>query len=466
MIEVPRDRLGTTDKKGDRVYIYPADVKGFWRKNRNWTQIILIVIFLILPWLKINGSQALLLNIGKREFAFFGLTFFANDGPLLFFIFAMLTLGLALVTAVWGRIWCGWGCPQTVFIDGVFRRIERFIEGDHLHQRKLASESWSINKAIKKTIKWLVFFLISTLIAHSLIAYFVGAEELLAMTSHLPAENWTDFLIVSFVTGLVLFDFGWFREQFCFIVCPYGRFQSILMDNNSTAVMYDEGRGEPRKSPELPKDKQGDCVNCLRCVMVCPTGIDIRRGIQMECINCTACIDACDEIMEKVNRPKGLIRYSSLTEMIDKSKKSFWSFRTILYVVLILAAFFTLTFKIVTRADLHMVLLRAKGAPYRLLTGVEEGYIMNQFNAHVRNQSHYEMRIHFQIVDNDNANPIQLIEQEKELVLKPGEIKSHLMFVKFPARLANGVGQKLFKLEATYDNNQKIDADLKILAPF
>jgi cytochrome c oxidase accessory protein FixG len=485
-MEVPKDRLATTDEFGDRVYIYPAEVRGFWRRHRTWTQWILIVLFLALPWLKINGSQAVLLSISKREFAFFGLTFFANDGPMIFFILAILTLGLALVTAIWGRIWCGWACPQTVFIDGVFRQIEKLIEGDHLHRRKLDQDSFSFKKGFKKALKWFLFSIVSTAIAHSFIAYFTGAEELLKMVSHPPAENWTDFLIVFGISGIILFDFGWFKEQFCFIMCPYGRFQSILMDDNSLAVMYDEKRGEPRKKPDIEKAKQGDCVNCSRCIMVCPTGIDIRRGVQMECINCTACIDACDEIMEKVKKPKGLIRYSSIAEMNENQKRSLLSFRSGLYALLIVCAFSTLIYKIITRESLHMELLRVKGAPYRILEGEEKGKIINQFNAHVRNQTNQLMTIRFAVervntTDESGVSSVELIQQNKEIQLKPGEIGNHLLFVKFPRTLTGGLGQANLKLKAEYQSEYpaaeegksnlgevapgSIEADMKLLAP-
>jgi cytochrome c oxidase accessory protein FixG len=475
-MEIPKDRLATTDEFGDRVYIYPAEVQGFWRKHRTWTQAVLVIFFLVLPWIKINGSQAVFLSITRREFALFGLTFFANDGPLIFFILAMLTLGLAFVTAIWGRIWCGWACPQTVFIDGVFRRIEKLIEGTHLQRRKLDQENISLSKIFKKSLKWFLFFILSAVIAHSLIAYFTGSEELLKMISHPPSENWGDFVLVFSITGVLLFNFGWFKEQFCFIMCPYGRFQAILMDSNSMAVMYDEKRGEPRKKPDIPKEQQGDCVNCLRCVMVCPTGIDIRRGIQMECINCTACIDACDEIMDKVNKPKGLIRYSTSVQMNENGKKSFWSFRTVLYFFLILSALSILVFKITTRENLHMELLRVKGAPYRVLEGSDQGLIMNQFNAHIRNQTNKVLKVQFKILsDSESIKGIELIQQTKEINLKPGEIQSHLLFVKFPPEITGELGQKILKIQAEYlseddgksSNKQDIiESDMKLLAPF
>lgn len=473
-MEIPKDRLATTDEFGDRVYMYPAEVKGFWRKHRTWTQFVLIIIFMILPWIKIGGEQALLLSIPERRFAFFGLLLYAHDGPLIFFVFAMSVFGLALVTAVWGRIWCGWACPQTVFIDGLFRKIETFIEGNHIQRRQLDAASLSFTKIFKKTSKWILFFLLSAHIAHSFVAYFVGADRLLNMSLHSPSENWTDFIIVSFITFLILFDFGWFREQFCIIMCPYGRFQSVLMDKQSMAVMYDDHRGEPRKGSDAAKNegRTGDCVNCSRCVMVCPTGIDIRRGIQMECINCTACIDACDEIMTKVNKPTGLIRYSSIA-LSEKLPHKWVDFRRVFYSVIILLALFGLTYKLATRSPLRAEVLRVVGAPYRLLDGAENGMVINQFKLHLQNQTSGPMKVHFEII-NDNPNlPITMIEQAKEMTLENGELANHFLFVKFPKELVRGMGYKDVTVQVYFDTDNhdgqhiqgKVERSLKLLGP-
>ena len=292
-LELPEDRLASLDKMGGRLFIYPAQVRGFFRKWRTVTQIILIAIFLLLPWIKIGGQQAVLLDLPGRKFALFGVTFWAHDAPMIFFVLAILTMSLALMTALWGRVWCGWACPQTVFIDGVFRRIEELIEGNHIERRKLDDAPMDAKKFFKRSLKWILFTAVTLVITHSFLAYFVGADRLVEMVQHKPAENWTNFLIILVTSGIILFDFAWFREQFCIIACPYGRFQSVLMGPRSKNVVYDYNRGEPRKG-KAPKGEEADCVNCYRCVQVCPTGVDIRRGTQMECIACTACIDACD----------------------------------------------------------------------------------------------------------------------------------------------------------------------------
>ncbi|MCB0363621.1 MAG: cytochrome c oxidase accessory protein CcoG, partial [Bdellovibrionales bacterium] len=368
------DRLASLTSDGRRSYIYPAEVRGFFQRYRQIVQALLMVIFLVLPWISINGQQALLFNIPQRHFSIFGLTFMAHDTPLFFFVLALLTLGLAFVTSLWGRVWCGWTCPQTVFIESIFRRIERWIEGQHLAQRKLNEQPLNFTKLWKKSLKWFIFALASLVIAHSFLAYFVGTNELFHMVRQPPTENWTSFLIMSFISLLILFDFGWFREQFCIIACPYGRFQSVLMDQHTINICYDEKRGEPRKGLELGSNQSpGDCVNCYRCVQVCPTGVDIRRGVQLECIACTACIDACDEIMTKVKKPKGLIRYTSESALAGVPHKMF-RFRNFVYLFLILIVASGLVFATARRNPIQITLLRAKDIPYRVVpldSGIE-----------------------------------------------------------------------------------------------
>jgi cytochrome c oxidase accessory protein FixG len=478
-MEVPKDRLATTDQYGSRVFLHPAEVKGFFRKWRTLTQVVLIILFMVLPWIKINGHQALLLNIYERRFAFFGITFFAHDGPLIFFLLAIGTLGLAFATAVWGRVWCGWACPQTVFIDGVFRRIEKWVEGDYIHRRQLDQEDLSFKKLWKKTLKWFLYFFVSTNIAHSFAAYFIGAERLAHMSLSNPTENWDTFLIVTFITLVILFDFGWFREQFCIIMCPYGRFQSVLMDKNSIAVLYDEKRGEPRKGSPDYETQKGDCVNCTRCVQVCPTAIDIRRGLQMECIACTACIDACDEIMVKVGKPKGLIRYSSLNALensndnlkdntSDKKNPAIWKrARPMAYLGLILISAAVLAFNIITRDDLHVDILRVKGPPFRILDGTETGFIMNSFKAHIQNQSNETMIVEPDL-ENFNINEIQMILQNPKMELKPGEINSYFFFFKIAKNQFQGIGSRKIKIRLKYSLTNKIqfsDQEVLLLGP-
>lgn len=425
-------RLTSVDEHGDRIGIIPAEVHGFFRRHRNWTQIVLLFVFLALPWTSINGIQTIFLDVPNREFAFFGVVFHSHDAPLLFFILATLALGLAFVTSIWGRVWCGWACPQTVFIDGVFRRIEQWVEGPYIKRRQLRDGPMTFEKIRKKSLKWLFFTFISSLIAHSFMAYFVGAKNLLLMMGNAPSENLTYFTLVIFFTAITLFDFGWFREQFCVIMCPYGRIQSVLLDQKSLAVIYDVQRGEPRKGKALPGEKVGDCVACNRCVQVCPTGIDIRNGLQMECITCTACVDACDEIMEKVKKPKGLIRYDTL----DGSKISLLKPRSILYMLAICGLIIGLSYALATREPIHFTIMRGAGLPYSYVKNANNSdMILNQFRVHIFNQGKtsglYKLTLPAEILQQG----LEVSVAENPLLLAPGESREWYFFIRIPPQL-------------------------------
>jgi len=417
--------LSTLDQFGTRKRVIPAEVSGPLRVWRNRVYGVLLIIFLALPWIKINGLQALLLDIPGRRFEIFGVLFLSHDAPLLFFIMMLLVLALALVTAIWGRVWCGWACPQTVFIDGVYRRIEIWVEGNYLERRKLAAQPMDFTKARKLGLKWFLFFVFSSLFAHSLIAYFAGSTRLLAMMTGPPAENWGYFVLVSVVTAILLFNFGWFREQFCIIMCPYGRFQSVLMDQNTVTVMYDEKRGEPRKGILNTAELRGDCVSCNRCVQVCPTGIDIRNGIQMECIACTACIDACNVIMKKVNKPEGLIRH----QRISGAEVSLARPRVLAYSFLAVLLIIGLSYTLAVRKPYSLAILRATDAPYQVL---QDGKVMNHFKAHIMNQSTEDQEFEISLAPKEIQQGVQLT-QAKALhpVGAGGSAQTHF-FIIFP----------------------------------
>ncbi len=324
------DSVTTINQDGSRYFLHPADVEGKWTLLRRIFGFLLIAIYVALPWIPINGAPAVFFDIENRRFHVFGLTLVPQDLWVMFFGITGLGFTLFFVTALLGRLWCGWSCPYTVFLDHIFRRIERLIEGDAPARKKLAAAPWTAGKVTKRVIKHTLYALCSTLIAHVFLSYFVSLERLYGYMQEGPLANATSFGIVAFLTCVLWFCFGYFREQFCVIMCPYGRLQSALSDDDTVNIGYDEVRGEPRGKKGTT---EGDCIDCRRCVTVCPTGIDIRNGLQLECIGCAACIDACDDIMRKIDRPTGLIRYDSLKGLAHQ-KRRFLRPRVIAYTIL------------------------------------------------------------------------------------------------------------------------------------
>lgn len=446
--DVPVERPSSLDEKGWHVKIHPADVSGFWRVWRDVFYLVLIAIFLIIPWTKVNGTQTILLDIAHRRFSLFGVTFWAHDVPLVFFLLALATIGIMVVTSIFGRVWCGWACPQTVFIDRIYRKVERWIEGSHLQREKLDKGPWTGEKISKKTLKWIFFFLISSTIAHSFAAYFLGAEQLVNMSLTSPGENWVAFLTVTFITAVLLFDFGWFREQFCIIMCPYGRFQSVLMDQDSLAVVYDEKRGEPRRGTD--PNKQGDCVACYRCVAVCPTGIDIRRGLQMECIACTACIDACDEVMVKVNKPKGLIRYASLNSLAGEPFRLLKP-RSIIYCLILLVIAGGFVYAVSQRSPLDVQFIRAVDSPYTVQT-MDDGskVVTNHFVLRLKNHQFEGQTVSISVP----REGIRVIAPTLPLTLEAGKAGSAHVFFNFGGLSPSEKGRRPVTIEVTAETSK------------
>ncbi len=360
------------NRDGSHYVLHPADVRGPFTRYRRWFGVLLLAIYVLLPWIPINGYPAVFLDLDARRFHFFGLTFLAQDLWLGFFAVSGLGFGLFYVTSLLGRLWCGWACPYTVFLENIYRRIERWIDGDAPARRRLEKASWTSSKITKRVIKHGLYLVCSAVIAHIFLAYFVSLPELYRFMRSSPTEHLASFGVVVFLTLCLYGAFSWFREQFCIILCPYGRIQSALTDDNTVVIGYDAKRGEPRGRATDPS--KGDCVDCLRCVKVCPTGIDIRNGLQMECIGCAACVDACNEIMGKLDRPKGLVRYDSLNGLNGK-KTRFVRPRTILYTVLMLLGASALAFSLTRVHDVNISVARMRGAPFY----VDETGIRNQF---------------------------------------------------------------------------------------
>jgi len=326
------DTVSVLDDQGSRKYVYPADTKGRWTRLKPFVYAILIALYASLPFITINGNPAVWIDLPKRHFFLLGATFNAQDFYMMFFVLTGIGFTLIVTAAVFGRLWCGWACPQTVFLDGVFRRIERWIEGPAEKRRRLANGPMTTEKFFKKLLKHAIYLVLAVVIAHIFLAYFVSVDGLEAMITEGPAEHGTTFGWAVAMSLIIYGNFWWFREQLCIVICPYGRLQSVLQDADTINVIYDSTRGEPRGKikAKAAGEPVGDCIDCGRCIAVCPTGIDIRNGNQLECIGCTYCIDACDEIMVKVNRPKGLIRYDS-ERMITEGKRRFWRPRLFFY---------------------------------------------------------------------------------------------------------------------------------------
>lgn len=406
------ERLSTLDEYGNRRFVIPAEVSGPYRTWRTRVSTALIFFFLILPWVTVNGLPLLLLDIPGRRFAVLGKVFLAHDAPLLFFVAAAAALLLGAATAVWGRIWCGWACPQTVFIDGIYRRIEIWIEGDYIKRRQLRLKGISIERLMKGTLKWLLYLAVSFGLATTLLNLFGGAPLLISLP----------------LTVLLTFNFGWFREQFCTIVCPYGRFQSVLMDAGSLTVSYD--------------DKRGDCVGCNRCVEVCPAKIDIRKGLQMECIGCTACIDACNVIMKKVGKPPGLIGYQSQNRQGLKLSNP----RAIIYAALALLSLTTFAAKLIQHAPFDAILLRAKDAPFQALP---DGRIVNHYKLHIFNQSPGPQTFSVRLPAELAEQGVSLTQAQAQLSIPSGRNMETHLFVTFPAAAFDQEGRSQVKIQVT-----------------
>lgn len=325
-----RDSIGTINEEGKRAWVYPKKPSGKFYTYRKWVSYGLLLFLFSAPFIKINGNQFLLFNVLERRFNIFGAPFWPQDFHL--FVISMLigVVFITLFTVAFGRIFCGWICPQTIFMEMVFRRIEYWIEGDRGKQIRLDKQSWNAEKIRKRILKWSVFFIVSFLIANVFLAYLIGSDKLIQYITGDPFKNISTLISLLIFTAVFYFVFAWFREQVCIIACPYGRLQGVLLDAKSIVVAYDYKRGEKdagrakfKKNEDRPSTGKGDCIDCFQCVHVCPTGIDIRNGTQLECVNCTACIDACDHMMESVNLPKGLIRYASEDNIAKKAKFKF-----------------------------------------------------------------------------------------------------------------------------------------------
>lgn len=466
-----RDRIATVDERGKRVWIYPKKPHGRFTKARTYLSWVLLALLFGMPFIKVNGEPLLLFNILERKFILFGIQFMPQDFHL--FVLAMLTLivFIVLFTVVWGRLFCGWVCPQTIFMELVFRKIEYAIEGDANAQRKLNAAPWTSEKIIKKVSKQSIFFLIAILVSNTFLAYIIGVEEVIRIATEPLALHWKGFIAMVLFSGAFYFVFSYMREQVCVAICPYGRLQGVMLDRNSIVVAYDFIRGEPRgkikkerkgdgpgsqaagnpgpvariqadvaQAPDaavadpvpLPtgngnpaegiKKALGDCIDCKLCVQVCPTGIDIRDGTQLECVNCTACIDACDEVMDKIGRPRGLIRYDSHNGIVEKRKKLFTP-RVIAYTAVLAVLIAVNIILLSARTEVETLFLRTPGMLYQ---EVDETYISNLYNYEVINKTQEDMPVEFRLAEGV-AGRIRLVGASP--TAKAGSVAKGALFI-------------------------------------
>ena len=432
-----RDQIGTVDEEGKRRWIFPKKPGGDYHRYRVWVSIFLLAIFFAGPFIKIGGYPLLLLNILERKFIIFGVPFWPQDFHLLALALITLFVFIILFTVVFGRVWCGWACPQTLFMEMVFRKIEYAIEGDAPSQRKLNKAPWNAEKILKKGSKWLIFYLISFVIAHTVMSYILGWEELAKIVQEGPAQHMGKF---SFVIGFSLvfyFVFAYFREQACIVVCPYGRLQSALLDKNSIVVHYDHQRGEPRGVLRKGAERnEGDCIACTLCVQVCPTGIDIKDGTQMECVNCTACMDVCDQVMEKVGFEKGLIRYASFNQIEQGTKFSFTP-RIIAYIGVLVLLLGILGFSFSRRSPIEATLLRTKGTLYQLK---EDSLVTNLYNIQLINKTHDPHDLQLKLLTPSSG---RIVMVGKRLHINDQGIANGSFFIEIPRREIEKMKQKV-----------------------
>ena len=456
LLDAPEQVLSTLDREGRRRWLRPRLSKGQWWKRRRIVAYVLMFVFVAIPHLRINGKPMILLDIVARKFTIFGYTFLPNDTLVLALFMLTVFVSIVLITAIAGRAWCGWACPQTVYMEYLFRPIDRLFEGTIGKGGNPRSPMTGLRHAARIA----VYVLLSMFLAHTFLAYFVGTEQLAKWIRSSPIEHPAAFAVMAATTGLMLFDFLFFREQLCTIACPYGRFQSVMLDRQSLIVGYDPNRGEPRKKGKrTPDDSAGDCVDCHQCVVVCPTGIDIREGLQMECINCTQCIDACDNVMDRVGLPRGLIRFSSQDGLVGKSHRLLRA-RTVIYPVILLAVFTGLVVSINQKSGFDARMIRGKGAPFNL---AGEGQVSNSFSLRLVNRTD-QVQTYALMIDSPESLKLEVIDQE-DLTLQPGQSVLVPLGVRFPAKLTAGKGRVTTTMKISDQNENERTVSFQSLGP-
>lgn len=431
-----RDHIATVNDDGKRVWIFPKKPSGKYYNKRKLVSYFLLTFLFLAPHLTVADHQMLLFDVLERKFVFFGKVFWPQDMYLFAIAMIVGVVFVILFTVIYGRLFCGWVCPQTIFMEMVFRRIEYWIEGDWTHQRKLKNGPWTREKIFKKTVKHLLFWLISFLIANTFLAYIISAEKLYQIQTDPVGEHLGGFIAIVIFTSVFYLVFAKLREQVCTTICPYGRLQGVLLDQNSMVVAYDHKRGEPRghfrKGEERSTSGKGDCIDCKQCFHVCPTGIDIRNGTQLECVNCTACIDECDHIMESVGLEKGLIRIVSENGIQTRTPFR-WTRRVVSYTGLLFLLVGILTVLLVTRKDFETTIIRQRGTTFQLTS---DGRISNIFEINLVNKTNKDYTVRLE-VDEPEA---QIETVVKEIKLKKEKYLKERFIVEIPlVKIENGM---------------------------
>lgn len=487
--EVYRDHLATVDQSGKRIWIFPKMPKGRFYDYRKYLSYVLLLVLFGLPFIKVGGKPFMLFNIPETKFILFGIYFAPQDFHL--FVIAMLIgmVFIVLFTVIFGRLFCGWVCPQTIFMEMVFRRIEYWIEGDANAQRRLAKAPWTTDKYVKKITKQLIFIAISVVIAHTFLSYIIGVEQVWQIITDPIGEHWQGFIAMVAFTAIFYGVFSVMREQVCTTICPYGRLQGVLLDENSLAVAYDFERGEPRGklsrakkakaqpscstdcsaaatarqlaeaelAAKIAAEAKGDCIDCGLCVQVCPTGIDIRNGTQMECVNCTACMDACDEVMTKIDKPLGLVRIDSYNGIVNK-KHSLWNTRVAAYSVVLVALLGLESFLFASRSSVEVLFLRTPGMLYQ---DNDDGYISNLYNYQLINKTELESVVRF---ESDDLEGILFETIGNPPATKENQVTEGAVFIKIPRDQLQGRKTDL-TIKIYVDDNVVDESETTFLGP-
>lgn len=462
--EAFRDSIATIGDDGKRKYIHPKKPSGKWYNYRKWVSYFLLALLVVNPFIKVNGNQFMMFNVLERRFNIFGFPFWPQDFYLFVLFMIVGVVFVILFTVIFGRIFCGWICPQTIFLEMVFRRIEYWIEGDRGAQIKLSKQAWNAEKIRKKLTKWFLFAVISFVIANVFLAYLISSDELILMIEDGPMQHLSTLIALLIFTAVFYFVFTWFREQVCIIACPYGRLQGVLLDNKSINVTYDFVRGEKElgrakfnKKEDRALTGKGDCIDCHQCVNVCPTGIDIRNGTQLECVNCTACIDECNTIMEGVGLPKGLIRYASEDE-IEKGAKFKFTTRMKGYTAVLTILLGVLIGLLFLRTEVEATILRLPGQLYQHkgqnISNIYTYKIINKTNEDFKN-------IHFKL--KNIQGKITVVGKDNVSIKRQGMAEGTL-FVEINQYILEH-DKTPIKIEV-YDGNKKIEtAKTNFLSP-